>query len=489
MNGPAGYRSSPGGIADVNVPQSRTSVSSSGSSSSTSKYRHAGGGGGGGGGGSSSVGSARSGSPVSSSSSRYRATTTSRFGGSGGVPPANTTGVSGGASGSNTLHQMAQLHRFVKLNDRFDTQVFTFILPATLTKEFSPDIFSREFIYGHQKWSVSFVKSDKHLSSFLTLKHIPTGMRCAVDYTFTMHNREHFTKNESFMQKNCEFSNEQNMHGRKTFIGISDLCTRGFAHEKGVFLVELELRNMRTSFEEILQLPREFKEYFTGSRRYEKFETNYFTFGNFDWNLSIYPNGECMEVEGRPAIYLTRQTSFDHLCRVRYRITLGHGEKILESSIIEQLLDTSGSGDPYDVGCHLYNLVSSKARLKIRVDLYSVNAVSMVKIQALNRSKNSTRLYDRDKQEWTLESDIDDEYLKLRLYYSDVHNVPRKFCRYVCWSASIMPSHGRSRPIKTQGTPYSNYYSQNETEDGYEMLTDIPTNEVRFISIYVNFLN
>ena len=51
----------------------------------------------------------------------------------------------------------------------------------------------------------------------------------------------------------------------------------------------------------------------TTTYRYPKFETNYLTFGPFEWNLSVYPFRNTPESEGRPLIYLT---SFGHTCQV-----------------------------------------------------------------------------------------------------------------------------------------------------------------------------
>ena len=147
--------------------------------------------------------------------------------------------------------KMARLFRFVRLDDRFDTQTFTFLLPPTLVKEFSPDVYSRDFLYGHQKWSVSLVKSDKHVGSHITLKNASDGFSCTVDYSFTLLNSEHFTKNETFAERHCVFNADKYTNGRKTFIGLSDLSNRGFTQESGEFLLELELRNISTTFEQV----------------------------------------------------------------------------------------------------------------------------------------------------------------------------------------------------------------------------------------------
>ena len=147
--------------------------------------------------------------------------------------------------------KMAQLHRFVKLNDRFDTQVFTFILPGTLMQQTSPDVLSREFVYGNQKWRVSMMRNEKHLSAYLTLNNACEGLTCVMDFSFTMINSEHFTRNDMYIERGCKFTMDKSMHGRRTFIGISDLQNRGFLHFGRHFVVELEVRNARNIFEQV----------------------------------------------------------------------------------------------------------------------------------------------------------------------------------------------------------------------------------------------
>ena len=108
----------------------------------------------------------------------------------------------------------------------------------------------------------------------------------------------------------------------------------------------------------------------------------------------------------------------------------------------------------------------------------SVSAVSPISLYPFSRTKNKTHLYDRDKQAWMLESDTTGEHLKLRLYYADVYNVPRRFTRHVSWSVSVVPVHGHEKPRRAKDAPFSNYYAQTEQDEGYMMSTDIPVSEV-----------
>ena len=64
------------------------------------------------------------------------------------------------------------------------------------------------------------------------------------------------------------------------------------------------------------------------------------------------------------------------------------------------------------------------------------------------------------------------------MYYSDIHNVPRKFSRYVCWNTQVVPIRGHTRPLPAIEAPYSNYYAQTDHDEGYVMKTDIPVSDV-----------
>ncbi|CAH1779752.1 unnamed protein product [Owenia fusiformis] len=381
---------------------------------------------------------------------------------------------------------MAHLYRHVNLNDRWNTNIFTFILPASLTNEYATGKYSRDFVYGNQKWNILLNKGDKHLSSYLTLKNAAKGMACTVDYTVSLLNQEHFTKNECFTNKASMFSSDQCTHGLRTFVGIGDLTNRRFMHDNGEFLVEIELKNCSTIFRDYIQLPssnqkhhRDRNHYYAND--YDRLETTYFCFGMCDWSLILYPDGDSKGSEGIPRLHLCRHTSFDHLCRAEYKFKIGQGDRVYLSEKLTDILNESGMGQGFLINDNLHSL-AIKGKLRIQVEMLSVTAISEVKIAVLNRTRNRAKFYDRDKQAWVLETDIDSEFLKLRLYYSDVNNVPRKFTRYVRWAVNVVPQialKGQAkRSIDARGSPFSNYYAQHESDEGYEMQVDIPTIDI-----------
>ncbi|KAK6982284.1 hypothetical protein BgiMline_017657 [Biomphalaria glabrata] len=377
---------------------------------------------------------------------------------------------------------MAKLCRFVKLNDRFNAQVFTFLLPGRILREFTPDIYSKDYVYGYHRWKVSFVRTDRHIGAFLKLQTASQGLRCRMDFSFTVVNRDHFTKNISFIEKSCEFTPDASVFGRKTFTEIDDLIKRNFLQESGDLLVEVEMRNIQSIYECFLRLPKEGSTNSSSSKHGygDRMESTYFMFGLSDWSISLFPDNSVAEADGSVEVQLQRHTSFDHLCYVRYRIILGD-EGTFDSGDLEQVLDASGQGEPFTIGASVHRLSRGRSTLRVKVEMISVVSVSEVYLNVFNRGGSKqvgAHCYDRDKQAWMMEADTTGKYLTLRLYYTDISHVPRKFSRYVGWNIRMVSKATNSRPRRTLDGPYSKYYVQQEVDEGSVIRTDISLEEV-----------
>lgn len=205
------------------------------------------------------------------------------------------------------LTQMALLYRFMRLNDRANTGVFTFIVTRSVTRDFHRDATTKEFCFGYHKWALTFSRTDKMLGVFLVLKSAASpGSRCYLDFAFTLLNREHFSRNETLSERQCRFSAECPAHGSARWVLLSDLRTRRFADENGEFILELALANTLTVYEGdarliapaaavaatakvssstpaaatpsvppgVAQLPR-------------LLESAFFAFGGFEWNVTV----------------------------------------------------------------------------------------------------------------------------------------------------------------------------------------------------------
>ncbi|ESO95143.1 hypothetical protein LOTGIDRAFT_160907 [Lottia gigantea] len=366
---------------------------------------------------------------------------------------------------------MAKLCRLVQLNDRFNSQVFTFTLPGKITREFTPDTYAKEFVYGFQKWVVSFIRSERHIGAFLRLQTAAKDTTCGLDFTFTALNREHFTRNESIPFKGSQFTFHEHTHGRKNFMEMDDIVHRKFLQDNGDILIELEMRKINCLYENHMKMIKE------GQSRHgygDRLETTYFSFGLFDWSISLFPDVTSTEADGSVAVQLQRHTSFDHMCNVKYRVILGD-DASFDSGELTQMLDASGFGDPFTVGASISRLSRGKSSLKVKVEMMSVVSVSEVPLPVSNNSKGRAHCYDRDKQAWMLETDTSGKFLSFRLYYTDISHVPRRFCRYVVWDLSIVCGN---KVVKVGEGPYSKYYIQQDLDEGFFMRTNIAIDEL-----------
>lgn len=182
---------------------------------------------------------------------------------------------------------MAQLFRVTKLHDTTQSQTFTFILPPATSQELPPEILSRDFSYAGHKWRLSLLKKDKHLSPYIQLVSLVEGTRCTVDISFVLINRESFTQNESFADKQKEFHIGEQSHGRRTFVTLEDLNRRRFSDAKGEYLLEVNLKNPKTIFEQTFAMtPKPVAKPNSAAAPvfdYQHYDTRPFQFGELEW--------------------------------------------------------------------------------------------------------------------------------------------------------------------------------------------------------------
>lgn len=312
---------------------------------------------------------------------------------------------------------MALLYRFVRTNDKTNTEIFTFVITRSVTRDVYRDITSKDFSYGYHRWAISFTRADKVLGVYLILRSISPGMRCYVDFSFTLTNREHFSKNEVHMEQHSKYTIEQPARGNKKWIHLSDLAERHFSDENGEFLIELCLQNMRTVFEDDIRIYSMSKTNIpsdaapqgasaapasatttpnktdkAGSRiKNNKLETSYFSFGNFDWNISLTPVAEGdRKVDGggepKTRVTLNRLTGFDHQCRVRYRLILGERDRRVDSGVLDHISDMNGRIRGFTLRNDLKMFVR-KGLLKVHLEMISANTAS--EVSSLFISNNS----------------------------------------------------------------------------------------------------
>ena len=140
------------------------------------------------------------------------------------------------------------------------------------------------------------------------------GMRVYIDFSFTLLNREHFSANETFSGRQIKFTFDSPAQGNRRYIPVDDLYERNFTDTNGEFQLELTVANARTVYETELRLPvspgtpgqfanspshqhagyphghhgnHDRHQHGSQLPKTTKLETTYFSFGGFDWNVSV----------------------------------------------------------------------------------------------------------------------------------------------------------------------------------------------------------
>ncbi|XP_006818407.1 uncharacterized protein LOC100370664 [Saccoglossus kowalevskii] len=377
-----------------------------------------------------------------------------------------------GCNKDRTNDAVAELHRFLVVGDEHDTHIFTFLLQNPFDHNFEK-VQSREFMYAHNRWRTSIVKSENHLNFFLELREATEGLTCSLDFSFGVLNRDDVTRNESYSEAVSLFTKETSEHGRRSFITKDELLHDGYLDENKQFLVEFQMRNAKTSFSTVVNVAPRMHETFP------RFQSTYFPYGGFDWNVSVYPNGDWAEHEGRVMINLNRLTQFNQLCRLGYRVTLGDDveTKCYRSDVLGHIFDFSGNGQ----GFMLYDDLeryTNNGELKIVVELVYISVIHEIKMYVFEEQsrKNQVFFSDRDRQAWCLETNVSHKNLLLNLAYVDQYRLPTNYARYVRWDIVVVGAAGQCK--RTLDGPYSAYFVKQADENEYEMATELPIKEL-----------
>ena len=402
---------------------------------------------------------------------------------------------------------MAKLHRLVKCDDRLNTHILTFILPATLGSDSAKDIISSEFMCGYQKWNISLVKQEKdsHIGAYLTLKNPSAGLYVTADYGFTLLSRGHYTKNESFMETGKLFTKQQPTQGRKAFISATDIKNpmKGFLLEKDQLYMEVMLANFRTYFEYQLQLPMTEKDrQKLGQMNEMKLETGFFSFGGAEWNAHIKVNDRNNnDTRGSSVVTLKRLSNFDHYCKFRYRMTLGVIEptaipgtqpikpaptphnKVIRDEEKDSLFVDGDTQDKLSLPANVYRLATIKGIITIKIECIQSIMLTLLQIPMDRNRHRALRCYDRDKQAWLFEAHMKSDKLKFYIFYGDIATVPRNSIRMMNIGVSVLPAYGNTKLVKAVNSPYTKFYVQRPQDDfGLEIPTGIPMKDVSSFS-------
>lgn len=399
---------------------------------------------------------------------------------------------------------MALLTRFIRIPDRANSHVFSFVVTRSVTRDLHRDVTSKEFTYGYHRWAITFSRAGKVLGVYLVWRNPSEGMRVYIDFSFTLLNRDHFSANEMFSGRQVKFTFDSPAQGNRRYIPVDDLYERNFTDNNGEFQLELTVANIRTIYETEMRitLPSPNTSSLLGHHspshsqvhnssvttaangaaaanttpsKTMKLETTYFSYGGFDWNMSLVVEpysvtaaasaagfslnlasnlglGSEREREkellrdrnrteignGSLAFRLRRLTGLDHRSRSRYFISIGEGDRRLSSGLLDDISDAEGSGSIWCPRLRIQD-IAPKGTIRLQIELISANTLSETLITlAPNQSTPSgiagigpATCYDRDKQAWSFEADTHSETLRVRVIYRDVRNVPRNHIRFV----------------------------------------------------------
>ena len=406
---------------------------------------------------------------------------------------------------------MALLTRFIRLPDRANTHVFTFVVTRSVTRDLHRDVTSKEFSYGYHRWAITFSRAGKVLGVYLVWRNPSEGLRVYIDFSFTLLNREHFSANETFSGRQIKFTFDSPAQGNRRYIPVDDLYDRNFTDSNGEFQLELTVSNPRTIYETELRMPLPglpaapatnhhssplhssqvaapvtavsaasasatfASSSSTAPSKTVKLETTYFSFGGFDWNVSVVAEPYSVTAaasaagfslslasnlglsdkereremrergrvgssgdlgSGSLALRLRRLTGVDHKSRSRYYMSVGDGDRRISSGLLDDVSDSEGAGSIWCPRLRLQDM-APKGTLRLQVELVSANTLSETFI-TLGANQNTpsgigglaaATCYDRDKQAWAFEADTHSEMLRVRVMYRDVRNVPRNHIR------------------------------------------------------------
>ncbi|KAF6773147.1 hypothetical protein AHF37_08170 [Paragonimus kellicotti] len=199
-------------------------------------------------------------------------------------------------------------------------------------------------------------------------------------------------------------------------------------------LLEIEVRDSVTFFEEQLRVPRDAKE----AARCNLLESTSFTYAGSDWSVVLDWKSSCdrttsAERDTRPCFYIQRHSRSKHWTRIRFKITLNwHESGVTNSSMIDQLVQPESGAitSPVRIGDRKWfssgasPILTMKHRISILVEFVTAVQISRVDLipTAPQGGKNCSRISDPTGFYWIVMSDILGTFVKLRLF-PDPENV------------------------------------------------------------------
>jgi len=392
------------------------------------------------------------------------------------------------------------LTRFVSFEDKYNTNLFTFILPSTFLLGSEEKLITREFICRHVPFAFTFVKNGDQLNAFLLHRSRDNErLEMTLDLSVTLLCREHFTRNESFIEKNCKFTNKVTLHGRKSFTSISRLCSVEFMDERGNIQCELEIKNLALSYVTEVQIPPQlFNPQYahvvqTGHPRQPidaKIETAAFVYSNYEWCVVLQPKLDSVGQLGNFRMFIQRLTPCDHSVKLTYRIKLTAGSFTWDPNQERKLLnpndnqtyevnytDVHGLCRPYRID-RIRELLQAEGKFTLIVELKDAVTVFPIIVDPFATNPTPVSFLDKDQQAWTVEAYIEEECFIIRLYYADIFKIPLDYFRSLCFNITVRNYRDTKITTSVFPKPVTKYYSQKDSDEGLEISTTLDVKEL-----------
>ena len=341
-----------------------------------------------------------------------------------------------------------------------------------------------------------------------------------LDLSVSLLSREHFTRNESFVEKNCKFTSKVTLHDRKSFTSINRLCSVDFMDERGNIQCELEIKNLLVSYITEVQLPPQLinPQYAhvmqtTPNRQPmdAKIETAPFFYSNYEWTVVIQPKLDSVGQLGHFRLFVQRLTPCDHSVKLTYRVKLTAGSFTWDSSQERKVTnpteinlyemnytDIHGLCRPYRID-RVRDLLQANGKLTLTVELKDAVSKSLIDWQGKMTSLTALRsfvavfpiivdpfvpnpvpvpFFDKDQQAWTVEAYIEEQCFIIRLYYSDIFKIPVNYLRAICFNITVRNHRDTKTTTSVFQKPVTKYYSQRDSDEGLEISTTLDVEEV-----------
>ncbi|CAF0718297.1 unnamed protein product [Adineta steineri] len=395
---------------------------------------------------------------------------------------------------------MAHFTRFVLFEDKFNTNLFTFIVPSSFLLGTEEKLTTREFICRHVPFALTFVKNGDQINAFLLHRSRDTErLEMTLDLSITLLCREHFTRNETFTEKNCKFTNKVTLHGRKSFTSVNRLCSVEYMDERGNIQCELEIKNLSISYITEAQLtPQLINPQYahvaqpTHNRQPidAKIETPSFFYSNYEWSLVIQPKLDSVGQLGYIRMYLQRLTSCEYSVKISYRVKLTAGTYTWDSyqerkqanpsdtnTYEINYTDVHGLCRPFRID-RVRELLQADGKFTLNVELKDAVTVIPIIVDPFAPNPVPVPFLDKDQQAWTVEAYIEEQCFIIRLYYSDIFKIPTDYIRSICFNITVRNFDDTKITTSVFPKPVTKYYSQKESDEGLEISTTLDVDEL-----------